>query len=80
MYTIPVAFGTNHHKFVEAAETLQLGISKEINSSDELYAFFDKIISDKKYQGQLSTDVKNYMQNKAGATNRILSTLNTISV
>ena len=78
VYNIPVAFGTNHHKFVEAAETLQLGISNEINSSNELFLFFDEIISDKKHQEQLSKEVKNYMQNKAGATNKILIELNSI--
>ena len=78
VYNIPVAFGSNHHKFVEAAETLQVSISKEINSSNELYMFFDKILSDKKYRKQLNADVKNYMQNKVGATGKILVGLNTI--
>jgi 3-deoxy-D-manno-octulosonic-acid transferase len=78
VYNITVAFGTNHHKFVEAAETLQLGISKEVNSSNELFLFFDEIISDKKYQEQLSTGVKNYMQGKTGATKKILAELNSI--
>jgi 3-deoxy-D-manno-octulosonic-acid transferase len=76
VYNIPVAFGTNHHKFVEAAEALQLNIAKEVNSSNELLLFFDEIISDKKHQEQLSTEVKNYMQGKSGATNKILLELN----
>ena len=80
VYNIPVAFGANHHKFVEAAEALQLNIAKEVNSSDELFLFFDKIIADESYRNQLSTEVKNYMQNKAGATNKILLELNTILI
>jgi len=72
VYNSPVAFGTNHHKFVEAAETLQLGISKEISNKEDLHLFFDKIIADENYRHQLSGDIKKYMQSKSGATEKIL--------
>src|SRR6185312_2626426 len=49
VYNSPVAFGTNHHKFVEAAETLQLGISKEVSGKDDLVSFFDEILADENY-------------------------------
>jgi 3-deoxy-D-manno-octulosonic-acid transferase len=80
VYNIPVAFGTNHHKFVEASEALQLNMAKEINSSDELFVFLNKVIADENYRHQLSLEIKNYMQNKAGATNKILLELNAISI
>lgn len=78
VYNVPVAFGTNHYKFVEAAETLQLSISKEISDKDDLVAFFDKVIADENYHYQLSDKIKNYMQNKSGATGKILAEIDII--
>jgi len=75
VYNIPTAFGTNHLKFIEAAETLQLNISKEITHEKDLYIFFDEIISNEKQQQKLSEEIKNYMQNKGGATKKIVAEL-----
>jgi 3-deoxy-D-manno-octulosonic-acid transferase len=78
VYNVPVAFGTNHHKFVEATETLQFGISKVVSNEGDLFLFFDKIIADENYRNKLSTEIKNYMQNKSGATEKILGELKAI--
>ena len=78
VYNIPVVFGTNHHKFIEASETLQLGLSKEIKNEGDLFLFLDKIIADENYRKQLSEEIKKYMQGKSGATTKILSELNSI--
>jgi 3-deoxy-D-manno-octulosonic-acid transferase len=78
VYNVPVAFGLNHYKFIEATETLQLGISKEISSKDDLFIFFDGIIANENYHTQLNSDIKKYMQNKSGATEKILVEVGTI--
>jgi 3-deoxy-D-manno-octulosonic-acid transferase len=78
VYNVPVTFGTNHHKFVEAAETLQLHISKEITGEKDLYLFFNDLISDDNLQKKLRAKIQNYMQNKAGATNKITTELRLI--
>jgi 3-deoxy-D-manno-octulosonic-acid transferase len=78
VYKIPVAFGPNHHKFVEATETLKLNISKETDTTDNLFLFFDKVISDENYSLTLNKEIKSYMQSKSGATTKILAELNTI--
>ena len=78
VYNVPVAFGLNHHKFVEATESLQLGISKEISDKNDLFLFFDKVISDEAYHNQLSSKIKKYMQGKSGATEKILVEVDSI--
>ncbi|MFI5141354.1 MAG: 3-deoxy-D-manno-octulosonic acid transferase [Bacteroidia bacterium] len=78
VYEVPVAFGLNHYKFVEAAETLQLGISKEISNKDDLLLFFDKLVTNETYRAKLSSEIKNYMQNKSGATEKILAEVDAI--
>ena len=78
VYNIPAAFGTNHHKFIEAAETLRLNISKEITNENDLYLFFDEIISNESLQRKLHLEIKNYIENKAGATKKIVSELSTL--
>ena len=78
VYNIPVAFGTNNYKFIEASETLKLALSKEVHSANDLYLFFDKIISDENYQINLRKEIKSYMQNKLGATAIIFTELNAI--
>ncbi|HKC68980.1 MAG TPA: glycosyltransferase N-terminal domain-containing protein [Bacteroidia bacterium] len=80
VYNVPVAFGLNHYKFVEATETLQLGISKEISNKNDLFLFFDKIMADENYQSHLSNEIKNYMQSKSGATQKIVLELNSVLV
>jgi 3-deoxy-D-manno-octulosonic-acid transferase len=78
VYNSPVTFGTNHHKFIEATESLQLGIAKKILTKDDLISFFDKVISDDNYRSKLNSDIKNYMQRKSGATEKILLEIGSI--
>lgn len=74
-YNIPTAFGTNYKKFVEANETLELHISKVIYNENDLFIFFEKIISNKDYSEQLSSQIKKYMGSKTGATKKIVAEL-----
>ena len=78
VYNIPVAFGSNHHKFIEASETLKINITKEIHTASDLIGYIDKVLSDENYRVNLNQEIKKYMKNKSGATKKIISELNTI--
>lgn len=78
VYNIPAAFGDNHDKFIEASETLRLNISKEVINQDDLFLFFDKVISDENYADKLKKEISAYMRDKSGATKKIVAELNAI--
>jgi 3-deoxy-D-manno-octulosonic-acid transferase len=69
---IPVSFGPNHEKFVEALETRELGIGRPIQNEAELLAFFSEMITDEGKLRQLRAKINTYMQSKTGATEKIL--------
>ncbi|MBS1647989.1 MAG: 3-deoxy-D-manno-octulosonic acid transferase [Bacteroidetes bacterium] len=76
VYEVPVAFGPHHKKFIEAQESLQIGIATEIASEEELYSFFDTLLSCKEEATvETSKKIKTYIQNKLGATRKISTAL-----
>lgn len=68
---VPVAFGPNYHKFVEANEAEQLQIGKPIHNQAELFAFFSELLSDTEKRKTLSAKINSYMQSKTGATEKV---------
>ena len=72
-YGVPVSFGPNNHKFVEAQEAIQLEIGKVIHNEAELFAFFSEMVSVDAKRKNISGKIKEYMHTKTGATEKICS-------
>ncbi len=70
---IPVAFGPNHQKFVEAIETKKLELGKVVHNEAELVAFFSEMISSEVKRKNISGQINAYMKSKTGATEKICS-------
>jgi 3-deoxy-D-manno-octulosonic-acid transferase len=73
---VPVAFGPNYHKFVEAHEAEKDGTGKPVNNETELTAHFSLLLSDDHLRSEVSARIKNYMSRKTGATEIICSNFN----
>ncbi len=68
VYGIPVAFGPNNSKFVEASELQNCGGGVCIRSKQEMEAFLDKVVSDKKFLAAGGKAAGDYIASKIGAT------------
>lgn len=68
VYGIPVAFGPNNSKFVEAAELQNCGGGVCIRSKQDMEAFLDKVVSDKKFLAAGGKAAGDYIASKIGAT------------
>ncbi|HXB41360.1 MAG TPA: glycosyltransferase N-terminal domain-containing protein, partial [Bacteroidia bacterium] len=75
-YGIPVSFGPNYHKFVEAHEAEKLEIGKPVHNEAELFAFCSELLSNEEKRKNISVKIKAYMQSKVGATEKICKSLN----
>jgi 3-deoxy-D-manno-octulosonic-acid transferase len=74
-YGVPVSFGPNNLKFVEAQEAKKLEIGKTIHNEAELLAFFSEMISSAGKAKILSGKINDYMLSKTGATEKICKTI-----
>lgn len=74
-YGIPVSFGPNNYKFVEAQEAIQLHVGKAIHNEAELLVFFSEMISSGSAVKALSVKINEYMRSKTGATEKICKSL-----
>ncbi len=74
-HNVPVAFGPNYHKFVEAHEAEKLGIAEPVHNEAELFAFCSSLLSDDAKRRQLSAKIGQYMQGKTGATEKVCRSL-----
>lgn len=72
---VPVAFGPNHHKFVEALETAKLNIAQPVNNETGLTAFFSHLLASEAKRNELSAKINEYMRRKTGATEKICQSL-----
>ncbi len=68
VYGIPVAFGPNNKKFVEAAELCSCGGGTCIHSQAEMAGFIAKIINDKEFTARSGKAAGDYISHKIGAT------------
>lgn len=74
-HNVPVAFGPNYHKFVEAHEAEKNGIGLPIHNGVELFAHFSELLSNNEKRFEVSARIKNYMDQKTGATEKICRAL-----
>ena len=75
-YGLPVIFGPNYHKFQEAKDLIELGAGFSIANTKELQAVF-KELTDPQKRNDAGVIAKQYVQQKAGATDIIMKYLKT---
>lgn len=68
----PVAFGPNNKKFKEAQDLLKRQGAKEINNKEDLALWVERLLTDKEYYNNVCRINGEYVENNAGATQKIL--------
>ena len=71
-YGLPVVFGPNYHKFLEAVELIEIKAAFSIINFDELKSALDRLTNDNKVLSDCSVLAKNYIESKLGATRSII--------
>ncbi|MEA3447267.1 MAG: glycosyltransferase N-terminal domain-containing protein [Bacteroidota bacterium] len=66
-YHLPVVFGPNFHRFIEAGELIRTGAAFPVNNSEELCHVIQKC-SDEKFREQCEKNMHHYLDKKSGAT------------
>lgn len=75
VYGIPVIFGPNNHKFIEARELKAAGGGFEVNSSSDFSRSADKLLSDAALCKTSGEAAGRYIASKLGATDKIFAQL-----
>ena len=75
VYGIPVAFGPNNGKFVEARELCACGGGICVRSAADMGAFLDKILTDKQFTADAGKAAGNYIASKVGATSIVMRSI-----
>lgn len=71
-FGLPIAFGTNYHKFQEAKDMIALGVATSVASAEELTTWFASLCNDRAHYNDLSNKARQYTQERCGATKRIV--------
>ena len=72
VYGIPVFFGPNYSKFIEAKELLKCDGAFSIAASEELSSQLDKVLQDSNENRRLGKAAADYVLSNSGATNKIM--------
>lgn len=75
VYGLPVIFGPNNKKFVEARELRQAGGGFQISSRDQLARIADKLLADESYRKNSGEAASRYIEGKLGASDKIFNDL-----
>lgn len=75
-YGIPVVFGPKYEKFQEAKDLIEIGAGFSISNAEELNQVFNAMLVEVK-RIPAATAAKNYVQQRAGATQIIMKYLET---
>ena len=75
VYGVPVIFGPNHQRFMEANDLIECGGAFSINDSNDLKALLNKLLSDKTFLQEAGNKAGTYVHSRAGATDIILKYL-----
>ena len=68
-FGLPVFFGPHHHKFPEAQSFIDTGIGFVVKNAEQL----SEKINDLGNQGELKQKIEDFIQSKAGATDKIVN-------
>ena len=71
-FGIPVAFGPNYAKFLEARDLISLGAARSISSYEELAVWLASLQSDRQAYGRAAAEAGAYVRSHRGATEIIL--------
>ena len=71
-YGLPVIFGPNYKKFLEAVEMIELNAAFSITSIEELKKVIDQFINNETLLTTCSQTAREYIKSRLGATSRIL--------
>ncbi len=71
-YGLPVVFGPNYHKFLEAVEMLELQAAFHISDYQSMAESFDRLLSNDEYLKESSAKAREYVRSRTGATGLIL--------
>ncbi len=74
-FGVPVIFGPNHHKFPEANEIIERGGGFSISDANDFNKAMQLLLSDEMVLKMASMTCKNFVGQRRGATDRILSQL-----
>lgn len=75
VYGVPVIFGPNYQRFMEAKDLIACGGGFSINDVNDLAALLDKLLSDKTFLQESGNNAGTYVHSRAGATDIILKKL-----
>jgi 3-deoxy-D-manno-octulosonic-acid transferase len=76
VFGIPVFFGPRYHKFNEAIDFIELGVAKSVESTNQLEAAFQHFNTTEQLE-KTETLLNGYFNAKKGATQKIMTHLNT---
>ena len=71
-YGLPVIFGPNYKKFLEAVEMIEMKAAYSITNIEELKKVIDRFINNETLLISCPQTALNYVKSRLGATNRIL--------
>lgn len=71
VYGIPVIFGPNHSKFIEAKELIGLGAAFSVKSSEDLRSQLDNLFSSGDLYSKAGKAAAEYVRSRSGATFKI---------
>ncbi|KAA6305076.1 3-deoxy-D-manno-octulosonic acid transferase, partial [termite gut metagenome] len=76
VYGVPILFGPNYQKFMEAVQLVEIEGAYSVNNYDELHALLDRLFSDKQFLKETGKRAGDYVITNTGATNKILDIIN----
>ena len=72
VYGVPVIFGPNHQRFMEAKDLIACGGAFSVNDGNELNELLDKLLLDSDYLHDTGHKAGSYVSSRIGATDIIL--------
>lgn len=72
VYGIPVIFGPNYEKFMEAVQLIECKGAFAVNNYEELSKLLDTMLNNEKSLNEWGNNAREYVVNNAGATEKIL--------
>ncbi|MER2996277.1 3-deoxy-D-manno-octulosonic acid transferase [Pontibacter populi] len=73
VFGLPLFFGPKYEKFQEAVDLVKLGCAMPVTNADELLAAFEKIHTTPGARQTITDTEKQYVQQQAGATTKIMA-------
>lgn len=79
VFGMPILMGPKNEKFQEAQDLKQLEVAKEIQSTQDMIEYCDKLLAEPSKWAEIKTKCANYVKHKAGASHQIIQTIFNLS-